>query len=79
MNAREYIAINGRLDGFTMLGIPSVDGRGLVLNRDAFRNVGEAAITYCNNPDDDFEGNKMKFTTAASTYKLLLYPTPFFI
>lgn len=95
------------LDGFTILGIPSVDGRGplfssvcsvavsshavnvdacgefvrlllsdeiqtsiamsgigLVLNRDAFRNAGEAAITYCNNLDDDFEGNKMKFTTA---------------
>ena len=37
-------------------------GMGFVLNRNAFRAAGEGAIKFCNNRDDDFSANKVKFT-----------------
>ena len=37
-------------------------GMGFVLNRNAFRAAGDGAIKFCNNRDDDFSANKVKFT-----------------
>ncbi|MBR3341846.1 MAG: hypothetical protein IKG30_09510 [Clostridiales bacterium] len=37
-------------------------GMGFVLNRNAFKAAGDGAIKFCNNRDDDFSANKVKFT-----------------
>lgn len=37
-------------------------GMGFVINRNAFRAAGDGAIKFCNNRDDDFSANKVKFT-----------------
>ena len=37
-------------------------GVGFALNRNAFRSAGDGAIKFCNNRDDDFSANKVKFT-----------------
>ena len=40
----------------------AMSGMGFVLNRNAFRSAGDGAVKFCNNRDDDFSSNKIKFT-----------------